>query len=253
MHRFFVEPSQIRGGRAVITGSDVSHISRVLRLGPGDAITLLDGCGGVFHAVIEKAGRSEVTCAVKERLETAGGLPLKVTLVQGIPKGDKMDLIIQKGTELGVSRFIPLACERSVVRLDDQARAARRRERWQRVAVEAAKQCRRPYIPEVARPAGWQEILSDMPSCALALIPWEGEENVTLRDMMRENDLPAEVYIFIGPEGGFAASEVALARAENVLPVSLGPRILRADTAALIVPAIVLYYWGDLGGARNGR
>lgn len=252
MRRFFVEPAQIKGGRAVITGSDVPHITRVLRLGEGDAITLLDGCGGVFNAVIEKTGQSDVTCTVGERRESSGSLSPQVTLVQGILKGDKMDLIVRKGTELGVSRFIPLACERSVVRLDG-ARGDRRRERWQRVAVEAAKQCRRDGIPEVARPAGWEEVLKGMPSRAAALIPWEEEENAALRDYLSEKAAPQEVYIFIGPEGGFAAHEVALARAAKALPVSLGPRILRAETAALIVPALVLCYWGDLGGARDGR
>lgn len=149
MPRFFVAPEQVKAGKVTITGTDVIHIAKVLRLRVGDLITVLDGRGKVYEAVLEEVSRDEVTCAVIEEKTVVDEPGLKLTLVQGLPKGDKMDFIIQKATELGVSRIIPLACERAVVKLTGD-KQQRRLDRWQRIALEAAKQCRRPDIPEVA-------------------------------------------------------------------------------------------------------
>ena len=247
MHRFFINQSQIQNGRATITGSDVNHINRVLRLAKGDRLLVLDGAGGIFLAEIEKASRDEVTCSIIERLPEGDGPVVRVTLVQGIPKGEKMDLIIQKGTEIGVCRFVPLVCERSLVRLDGE-RATRKKERWQRVAVEAAKQCRRADVPAVAAPAHWGEVLGELAPGTAALIPWEEERHMSLKDFLRENAPAPEITLFIGPEGGFTGAEVDRARELGVAPVSLGPRILRTETAGLVVSALVLFQWGDLGG-----
>ena len=249
MNRFFIKPSQIQNRWATITGTDVNHITRVLRLTKGDRVLLLDGAGSVFLAEIEKASRDAVTCLIIERLPVADGPSVRVTLIQGIPKGEKMELIVQKGTEIGVRRFVPLVCERSLVRLDGE-KALRKRERWQRVAAEAAKQCRRADIPEVAAPAKWEEVLGSLAPETVALIPWEEEYQRTLKAFLRENSPgpEQEVTVFIGPEGGFAETEVARARERGVAPLSLGPRILRTETAGLIVSALVLFQWGDLGG-----
>jgi 16S rRNA (uracil1498-N3)-methyltransferase len=228
----------------------MEHVNRVLRLAAGDEVTIIDGEGGVFSARITGKNKEKVFCEI-----TAEGLPdneppVKITLVQGLPKSDKMDLIVQKGTELGLSTLIPLQCERAIVRLDEK-KAAQRQERWQRIAMEAAKQCKRGKHPSVERAMSWQEVLESLPEKALCLLPWEEETArglKSLRDNLEAKVPPFEIYIFIGPEGGFTRSEAAQARQYGVIPVSLGPRILRTETAGIAVLSIIMYEFGDLGG-----
>lgn len=250
MARFFVEPKIIKNGFVPIEGQDAIHITRVLRLGKGDRILILDGCGKSYEAVIEKAARDRVVCAVTGELPVARTAGPRLTLVQGMPKGEKMDRIVKKCTELGISRIIPLACERAVVKLEgDKTRS--RRERWQRIAREASQQCRRPDVPLVDLPADWDQVLQGLGQAA-ALIPWEEEGDLTLKHFLRENEPQEQVYIFIGPEGGFTPSEVDRALSHSVRPVTLGPRILRTETAGLAAVTMILYQWGDLGGKSNG-
>lgn len=251
MPRFFVSPKQVKEGRVTITGPDVLHIVKVLRLGSGDPLTVLDGQGKVYDAVVELTGREAVTCAIIKESGIGEAPSVKITLIQGLPKGDKMDLIVQKATELGVYRIIPLICDRSVVKLSGD-KPQRRSERWQRIAHEAAKQCRRPDIPEVLPPAGWEEVLTGMPDGVNALIPWEEENRNSLKKILGESEPQGDFYVFIGPEGGFTAAEVELARSRGVRPVTLGSRILRTETAGMIVLAIMLYQFGDLGGKLDG-
>ncbi len=245
--RFFVSQDRIVNGRISITGPDAVHISRVLRLKAGDGLTLLDGLGKSYEAVIRTSGRDGIVCAIKREIQAPAPPCVKVTLAQGIPKGDKMDMIIQKGTELGVSRVIPLVCGRTVVKLEGE-KLIRRHDRWRRIALESAKQCRRPDIPVVSGPASLEQVLADMPGEAMALIPWEAEKNNTLKDILCKNAAKDEVYIFIGPEGGFTRKEVEQACARGAYPVTLGPRILRTETAGLAVLIMILYQWADLGG-----
>lgn len=247
MPRFFVSPEQVKDDYIIITGPDVNHIARVLRLGAGDCLTVLDGRGTLYEAVIKRAGKDEVLCAIEKRSKVKSTPSLRLTLVQGIPKGDKMDLIVQKGAELGVSRVIPLISQRVVVKLEGD-KSGKKRERWQRIALEAAKQCRRPDVPEVAEPAGWDRVLANLPGEVLALMPWEEENALSLREVLMGNTPQEDVFVFIGPEGGFTADEVEQARARGVRPVTLGPRILRTETAGLAVLTMILYQWGDLGG-----
>lgn len=251
MPRFFVSPEQVRSGRVTITGPDVIHIVKVLRLGPGDTLTVLDGRGKVYEAVIVQTGREAVICAVVSESYAGGPSPVRITLVQGLPKGDKMDLIVQKATELGVYRLIPLVCERSVVKLTGD-KPHRRRERWQRIAIEAAKQCRRPDVPEVLPPTQWEDILAGIPDNTTAVIPWEEENLESLKKFLGEGGSRGDFYVFIGPEGGFTLAEIELARSHGIRPVTLGPRILRTETAGLVVLSIILYQFGDLGGELDG-
>lgn len=251
MPRFFVSPEQVKAGRVTITGPDVVHIVKVLRLGTGDTLTVLDGRGKVYGVVIEKAGREEVICAVISESDAGGAPPVRITLVQGLTKGDKMDFIVQKATELGVWRLIPLTCDRSVVKLLGD-KPQRRSERWQRIAREAAKQCRRPDVPEVLPPLGWEETLAGMPDGTAGLITWEEENLESLKKVFAESGPMEDAYVFIGPEGGFTSAEVELARTRGIKPVTLGPRILRTETAGLAVLAIILYQFGDLGGKLDG-
>ncbi|CCO07882.1 16S rRNA (uracil(1498)-N(3))-methyltransferase [Desulforamulus hydrothermalis] len=246
MSRFFVPPEQITGNTARITGPDVKHISRVLRLTTGDNLTLLDGAGSVYQAVISEIHKEEILCMLLAQEAAAAEAALRVTLVQGLPKGDKMETIIQKCTELGVYRIIPLAAHRSVVKLDDK-KAAERQERWQRVAVEAAKQCRRTCVPEVQKLRRWHEVLAALPDRALVLLPWEEEKQQSLKQVLQMVPTPSEVYLFIGPEGGFTPAEAAQVSRPGCYRVTLGSRILRTETAGPAALTMVLYHYGELG------
>lgn len=252
MARFFVSPDQVKSGYITISGPDVRHITRVLRMGAGDIITVLDGAGRAYEARIENASWDQVRCEVLEQGQAGGEPPVRLTLVQGIAKGDKMDMVVQKCTELGVTSIIPVVCQYSVVKMTAK-KAADRRDRWQRIAVEAAKQCRRSVVPRVTTPTTWLEALEDIPERAVALMPYEGETEQKIRDLLRKLNAPTEIFIFIGPEGGIHPEELEQARWRGVIPVTLGPRILRTETAGLAASAMVLYEWGDLGGARNGK
>jgi len=249
MPRFFIEPGQIqnKSDTVLITGTEAHHITRVLRLGPGAGVTLLDGCGNQYAGVIEKTDKGSVRCRVLKQGPAGGEPPVRVVLVQGIAKGERMDYVIQKGTELGAAAYLPVYCRRSVVRLDGKKEATRR-ERWQRIALEAAKQCGRGVVPLVHEPADWGQVLSAIPTGALVLVPWEEEMSRSLKKELKGRPRPKEVYILIGPEGGLEKHEVDQACERGAIPVTLGPRILRTETAGPAVIAMVLYQWGDLGG-----
>jgi 16S rRNA (uracil1498-N3)-methyltransferase len=245
MSRFFISPEQFDRPEPVISGPDVRHITKVLRLGPGDAVELLDGAGRAACAVIASMGGDVVVCRKEEVFSPGGEPPVDVVLVQGLAKGDKMDYIIQKSTELGVSGIIPLVCRRSVVRLEGEKKGSRQA-RWQRVALEASKQCRRPRVPQVHPPVEMAEALGGIHRGALAILPWEGERSLGLKEAL-PRQTPEKIYIFVGPEGGFEEYEVEEARRSGVAAVSLGPRILRTETAGPACLAIVMHKYGDLG------
>ncbi|MFZ5649688.1 MAG: 16S rRNA (uracil(1498)-N(3))-methyltransferase [Bacillota bacterium] len=245
MHRFFIPPDQFDSHRPVVRGQDVKHMVKVLRLKPGDRVELLDGAGRAATARVEHVGKEEIVCLKVEEFEPLGAPPVEVILIQGIAKGEKMDLIIQKCTELGVSGLIPLICHRSVVRLDD-GKIRDRQARWQRVALEAAKQCRRSDVPVVSPPQKLPDVLSGMQKGSVAIMPWEGEDSRSFSDVLAVGN-PGRIYIIIGPEGGFEPCEVEEARRAGVSTVSLGPRILRTETAGLACVTIIMHRLGDLG------
>lgn len=246
MARFFVQPEQIQGDTAIISGPDVKHISRVLRMEVGDSLDILDGTGVVYQAEIREINKQEIHCKILGREQADTEPKLKATLVQGLPKGDKLETIIQKCTELGIHNIIPLAAIRSVVKLDGK-KAAERQERWQRVAMEAAKQCRRAGVPEVRTLTSWDELWQQIPQDALVLLPWEEEKKQAIKKLLEDKPNPSEVYIIIGPEGGFDPTEVDKAIARGAHPVTLGSRILRTETAGPSVLTMVLYQYGELG------
>jgi len=245
--RFFVAPEQVQGDNIIVTGPEAHHITRVLRLGAGDIITLLDGRGNLYECRIHQKEGNSVICRVLRREQAGGEPPLRVVLVQGIAKGERMDVVIQKGTELGAAAFWPVHCRRSVVRLDVKKGAARL-ERWQRIAAEAAKQCRRARVPEVMEPLDFATALDLLPPTALVLVPWEEAAGRTLKEEMHSGSRPDEVYVIIGPEGGLERTEVEAACRRGGVPVTLGPRILRTETAGPAAITMILYHWGDLGG-----
>jgi len=177
--------------------------------------------------------------------------PIEITLVQGLPKSDKMDFIVQKVTELGVKRIIPVITQRTIIRLGKE-KAQVRRIRWQRIALEAAKQSGRAIIPEVREVIPFIQALNNLNGESLNLIPWEEETSTSLKEVLKHHTshIPhpvSQITVFIGPEGGFTPEEVRAAREKGALPVSLGPRLLRTETAGLVTLAMILYELGDMG------
>lgn len=246
MANFFISSKQVENEKLIIKGSDVHHISNVLRLKRGSTVNVFDEQGKGYRARLERVGKEQVECMPVE--EIAGSEPpLRLTLVQGLPKSDKMEMIIQKCTEIGVTHIIPLCSERSVLKLLPD-RVRQRIARWRRIALEAAKQCGRGKVPQVEEPVDLAGVLSKLPPDALGLMFWENEHEVFLKRIINEAKTD-NVFLFIGPEGGFSSREVALARKHNVTTVSLGSRILRTETAGLVAAAMILYRLGDLGGA----
>jgi len=227
----------------------VNYITNVLRLKKGSFVSVYDGRGKVCLARIDKIDKDRIRCAVIEELAAAQEPSIRITLVQGLPKGDKMETIIQKCTELGISEVIPLNCNRSIVKIH-QEKVASKVSRWQRVALEASRQCRRSVVPKVSEPKGLNEVLNSLSEGALSLLFWEKENKCSLKDCLRASK-PENIFLFIGPEGGFTADEVEMAKEFGVIPVSLGPRIVRTETAGPAVTAIIQYELGDLGGARD--
>lgn len=247
MSRFFVSAEQFIGGKVNIIGSDVNYITNVLRLKTGSFISVYDGRGKACLARIDDIEKNKVGCAVIEEFSAAPEPLIRITLVQGLPKGDKMETIIQKCTELGVSEFIPLNCQRSIVKIIRE-KVAGKVSRWQKVALEASRQCRRSVVPKVKEPKELKEVLNSLPEGALSLLFWEKEDKYSLKDCLRAAS-SINIFLFIGPEGGFTAEEVELAKEFGAIPVSLGPRILRTETAGPAVTSIIQYELGDLGGA----
>jgi len=249
VHRFQVPPGDISNGLARVKGDELQHLARVLRLAAGDPVVVFDGQGREYMGVIECLDKTEAVVRVQSSTYCNRESPLEIWLAQGLPKGDKMELIIQKGTELGVRGIVPLVTERAVVKLEGKKKD-QRQSRWQKVAVEAAKQCRRTVVPEIISARTIKQFLSGLSRECLVLIPWE-EGGQPLKRVLREKEahfLTAKpVYILIGPEGGLDEKEVGLAQNAGGIPVTLGPRILRTETAGLAVLAAVMYEWGDLG------
>jgi 16S rRNA (uracil1498-N3)-methyltransferase len=245
--RLFVEPSKLAEDVVVLTDEDHRYLTRVLRLGVGEAIVLFDGKSVEATARILRIGPRALELKIEERRPVqASDRPL-VTLIQALAKGDKLDLVVQKATELGVGRVIPVTTERAVARLDAGAlRALSRRTRWQKIAREASRQSGRLDVPEVEGVTSLATALSASPKDALKLLLWEGARQTTLRELLPA-EKPQQIVIAVGPEGGFTVEEVEAARHAGFAPVGLGPRILRTETAALVTLAILGFALGDLG------
>ncbi|WP_366924120.1 16S rRNA (uracil(1498)-N(3))-methyltransferase [Metallumcola ferriviriculae] len=251
MHQFFVTPEAINGDMIAITGAEAHHLLKVLRLGIGDRVTVADGEGQRFAAVLETIAPDDAYARIETTLPT-GEPPVEIILLQGIPKSDKMELIIQKNTELGIGKIIPVEMERSVVRLKEN-KAAKRAQRWQRIALEAAKQCGRSRVPQIAAPCTLTEALMQLPHGCSLTVPWEEETGHSLGHWLAELKSTARVAYIIGPEGGLTTGEVDLARRHGAVPVTLGQRILRTETAAMAVLAVIMHRLGDLGGQAGGK
>lgn len=244
MYQFFVEPSQIQDKKVIITGSDVNHIKNVLRLKAGEEIAVRNGVDGKeYRCGIEEFAQDQIICSLRFIREEGVELPSKIYLFQGIPKADKMELIIQKAVELGVFEVIPVAVKRCVVKLDER-KARAKVSRWQGIAEAAAKQCKRGIIPVVREPMTMKEAVSYAGEMDVKLIPYELAEDMSHTKKMIEAVRPGQgVAVFIGPEGGFEESEVAEALAAGIEPVTLGKRILRTETAGFTVLSWLMYHF----------
>lgn len=249
MQHFFVSPSQINGHTIVITGEDVNHIKNVLRMKPGEEISIGNGADdNEYRASIKEIKDDEIICDLLFVKEDGVELPVGITLFQGLPKSDKMDTIIQKAVELGAVRIVPVATERAVVKLDAK-KAASKKERWQKISEAAAKQSKRAVVPEVTLPMTMSEAVNMAASMNAAAIPYELENGMDgmkafvdrVKSLAGNKDTKPEVAVFIGPEGGFADEEIELAGNAGIMPVSLGRRILRTETAGMTVLSILMY------------
>lgn len=247
MRTFFVPPDSLSGEETTLAGELFRHIAKVLRLRPGSPILLNDGAGRERTGRIGRIDRASLTVIFDPDAvalpATESGPP--ITIYQGLPKGEKMELILQKCTELGAAAIVPFVADRSIARPGAE-KSADRLARWQRIAREAARQSRRSSVPDVELAGGIAEVLRAARQ-SVKLILWEEERTLRLRDVVAEHAVPDSVAILVGPEGGLTPDEVALAKEHGFIPVTLGTRIVRTETAGLAVLSILQYCWGDMG------
>jgi len=242
MYQFFVEPHQIQDKTVRIEGSDVNHIKNVLRMKVGEELSVSNGLDGKeYRCGIISMDEMSILCELRFVKEDGVELPSQVYLFQGLPKADKMELIIQKAVELGVHAVVPVAAKRCVVKLDDK-KAKSKITRWQGIAEAAAKQSKRRIVPEVTEVMSFKEALKYVEDFEIKLIPYELAEDMSKTKEIINSLQPGQrVAIFIGPEGGFEESEVQLAMEMGVEPITLGKRILRTETAGFTVLSWIMY------------
>lgn len=244
MYQFFVEPSQIQGNRIVITGSDFNHIKNVLRMKAGEEIAVSNGMDGKeYRCGIEAFSEEEVICTLRFIKEDGVEIPSRIYLFQGLPKADKMELVVQKAVELGACEIIPMATGRAVVKLDEK-KAKAKTARWQGIAEAAAKQSKRGIIPRITEVMSMKEAIAYAESIDVRLIPYELAENMAKTKEIINGIRPGEsVAVFIGPEGGFEEKEIAAAMEGGCIPITLGKRILRTETAGFTVLSWLMYHF----------
>jgi 16S rRNA (uracil1498-N3)-methyltransferase len=246
MARFFLPRTKIDGRRGIIAGAELHHLRRVLRLRAGDPIVAFDDSGWEHEAVIRTLDDTEAEVEILRSYQAERESPLAVTLALGLIKGDKMDYVIEKATELGVKTIAPFVSRYTVPKINER-KAVQRSDRWQKIALSAAKQCGRSSLPQVLPVCDYREVIGGQASADLKLFFWEMEADQTLKHVHGHETGVESVILVIGPEGGLTVEEAELARARGYTLVSLGPRILRAETAALTAVSLVQYLWGDLG------
>lgn len=254
MHRFFIKRENIIDESTIlITGDDVRHIANSLRLKPGEEITASTGEGMDYLVEIVELTKEHVRCQVLHAGAAESEPKLQVTLFQGLPKSDKLDLIVQKCTEIGIERIIPVETRRTIVKLDDK-KADRRLDRWQKIAEEAGKQSGRGKIPTIGPVLTFRGMLEllKLEKFDLVLVPWEDEAGLSLRQALaisRSNKAnPERIAYIIGPEGGLAEEEVQTLKDAGAQAVTLGPRILRTETAGLVVLTVLMYEFMEMEG-----
>jgi 16S rRNA (uracil1498-N3)-methyltransferase len=244
-HRFYATPEEISSGPVRLSADETYHFVKVLRLRPGDEVNIFDGRGREYNcrllAIKDGSAQLEITEEVSGRVES----PLRLTLAQALAKGEKFDLIVQKATELGVSRIVPLATDHTDVKLKEDRRA-NRLERWRRISLEALKQCGRRRLVEITAPMTVAELLAGLATGKGPVLQFSERGGAGVGDALKGTAIGSPVTVMIGPEGGWSDAELDLLRAHGAKAVTLGPRTLRTETAAIVAVALIQHALGDL-------
>lgn len=242
MHHFFTEPSQIRETKILIEGADFNHMKNVLRMKSGEQVGISDGQGTDYMCEVDHFEEGAVVLNILSSEKSYSELASRIILFQGLPKGDKMELIIQKAVELGVGEIVPVATRRAVVKLDDK-KAGKKVQRWNSIALGAAKQSGRSLVPEVKPVMTFAQAVEYAKELDIVLIPYELAEGMEkTREIISAVRPGQSIGVFIGPEGGFDEAEVEKAASFGAQPITLGKRILRTETAGLCVLSILMYH-----------
>lgn len=253
MQRYFVAPEQLEGNLARLTGEDAHHLAKVMRAEPGEEIIVSNGLDREVLARVSAIDKGLVEAQVVKELTMDREAGVEVWIAQSLPKGDKLEIVIQKCTELGADRFIPFLSKRTVVQYDEK-KEAKRLERWAKIAKEAAEQAHRNRVPAVDSPIGWKPLLALAKEADLALFCYELESGLGLRGILAEQLAASSregrrtrILVMVGPEGGFTEQEALEAEAAGCRSISLGKRILRTETAAMAALTCILYEAGEMG------
>ncbi len=246
MRYFFIDPSRVADPVVSITGSEAHHIKNVLRLKTGDGLKLFDGTGFEYEAAIVSVTAKAVEVEIKRKAKAAGASGAHIIVAQAFLKEKKMDDLVRKLCELGMAQWIPFFSSRSIAR-PDAKRLAGRVQRWQRIATEAVKQCRRIDTPRIANAFSFEEMLAFGDSCELKIVFWENETDPLSRDLAPSDQPLEKILLVLGPEGGFTEQEIGQLRENGFVTAGLGPRILRAETATITAVTLVQYLFGDMG------
>lgn len=245
MPKFFVEPSKVKDGKIIIDTEDVKHITRVLRMDIGAHINVCDTCGFDYLAEVSSISEKSVICNILEKKKSDSEPEVHITLYQALPKGTKMEYIIQKTTELGIYRIVPVMMSRCVSKINSRSDGEKKAARWQKIAEAAAKQSGRGIIPEVCSPLSFADAVSSLKSHELAFAPYECEAANGIKGLIHGASYKKAAFI-IGPEGGFDPAEAELLKKSGITTVTLGRRILRTETAGEAVLAMMMYEAGEL-------
>jgi 16S rRNA (uracil1498-N3)-methyltransferase len=247
MRHFYIDPTAATKSLINIEGSEAHHIKNVLRLKPGDHLKLFDGTGYEYEAVISNLDVATVEVEIQRKLRFPVISGVRILVAQAFLKEKKMDDLVRKLTELGIAGWIPFFSQRSIAR-PDKKRLAGRIQRWNRIATEALKQCRRKNMLEISKSLSFDEVLEFGKTCDLKIVFWENEAVPVTREFGSKTDNPLKsIMVMLGPEGGFADLEIERARQAGFVTAGLGPRILRAETATLAACTLIQYLFGDMG------
>lgn len=254
MNRFFVSTDQINKDQNEITilNDDVKHILKVLRLTIGDEIEISDGIKNIYIGEIIQINKSEVIVKIIKVEEASTESDINIVLYQSIPKSTKMDWIVQKSTELGVMKIVPVTSERTIVQFSNSKDAEKKRDRWEKIALEAAKQSKRGIVPRVYSPINFRDSLEESTNNDLNILAYEKESNIGLKRVLKqakEKNIK-NIGIWVGPEGGFDENEINLLEKYEFKTITLGPRILRTETAGAALISALMFELGDLGGTE---
>jgi 16S rRNA (uracil1498-N3)-methyltransferase len=253
MQRYFIPPEQFHESTVTITGSDAHHIIRVMRSQLGDTVICSNGSNREALVALSSLEKDAVEADIVEELELKNEALIEVWIAQSLPKGDKLETVIQKNTEIGAARFIPFVSERTIVQYDEK-KAVKLQERWDKIAKEAAEQAHRNRVPEITKPLTWKQTLQLVSKVDLALICYEKESGLQLKLLLRQtfsqdsSFRSGRVLLLVGPEGGFSEKEINEAVTAGCHSISLGARILRTETAAMVALTCILYETGEMGG-----